>query len=253
MDALLRRLEILEQAVANGATAPPRKRDAELEVVEQPTSSVPEAAQKDEEPAGEGDGGSEEFYLDWGSVMRELRGRRQVPAAAFYENARVAGYEDGVLEVIFPKSMETLVAFAGDPKHMKPLQEVLEERLGTRPRIEFGVDDVDGGAANPSTARARQEAKTRNVPGPRAETRERSKPRTEPVERESRTVAEVEPSRRTSNGGETARRSDASAGPEPDASSGSEPPEGVIQNPQEVFALAREWFPPRGKNLPDSK
>src|SRR5919112_389838 len=116
VDALLRRLEVLEQAFANGAAASPtplRENAAgHEEVVEQPASSASGPTQKDEAPAGEGEGASEEFVLDWGSVMQELRGRRQVPVAAFYENARVVGYEDGVLEVVFPKSMETLVGFA---------------------------------------------------------------------------------------------------------------------------------------------
>jgi DNA polymerase-3 subunit gamma/tau len=243
VDALLRRLEVLEQTFANGAAASPtplRENAAgHEEVVEQPASSASGATQKDEEPAGEGEGASEEFALDWGSVMQELRGKRQVPVAAFYENARVVGYEDGVLEVVFPKSMETLVGFAGEPRYMKPLQEVLEEHLGTRPRIEFGVDGPGGRGegANTSTAPARQGTKTRGVSESSLEAGSGSG--TRPGERGARTTAELEQPRRASNGGEDAGRNAAST--EPDAS-GSGTPEDVIQNPQEVFALAREWF-----------
>jgi DNA polymerase III subunit gamma/tau len=258
VDALLRRLETLEQAVANGAAtlpAPLGAEDAGPEEASEQRSApkAPEAAQEEGgEPADEGGGASEEFALDWDSVMHELRGRRQVPAAAFYENARIVRYEDGVLEVVFPKSMETLVGFAGDPKHMKPLQEVLEERLGTRPRIEFGVDDAggrdgaSGGSANASTARVGQGARARDVPGSRPEAGAISGPQTEPAEGESQTVAGLEPPRRTPDGGEAAGKNDASTGPEPDASSSSEGPDDVIQDPQEVFAMAREWFDPGG-------
>jgi len=253
VNALLGRLEVLEQALANGATSPPtplREEDAGPEAAERSAPTSPEVAQE-----GEGDRASEEFALDWGSVMQELRVKQQVPAAAFYENARVSGYDGEVLKVVFPKSMETLVGFAGDPKHMNPLQEVLKEHLGTRPRIEFEVDDADGrgGGANASTERTGQGARSRDVPGSGLpEAGARTGPRPKLAERGSRITAGNESPRRTPSGEKVARRDDASTRPELDDASEAEGSDDRIQSPQEVFAMAREWFD-LGGDLPGGK
>jgi DNA polymerase-3 subunit gamma/tau len=236
VDVLLRRLETLEKAVANGAGATIRSREekAGSEPTErQIAPAVPEAAREEptevvsaeEDTGGAGeDAGDSRFALDWGSIMQELRERRQVPAAAFYENASAGRYEGGVLDIVFPKSMETLVRFAGDPKYVKPLQEILEERLGSRPRLEFRVAGEDGdpakaqgGVVNGDTSPA--------LPPPRRDVPEDT--------------------------------SEAAPGSEPDpevGSTGAEAGEAadVIRNQQEVFAMAREWFGPGG-DLPGGK
>jgi DNA polymerase-3 subunit gamma/tau len=253
VDALLKRLEALEKAVGSaGASAPPpRREEVEPETTEQDVSAAYEepAGEAFVGDTGEGDGAPGEFALDWGSVVEELRGRRQVPAAAFYENARVVGYDDGVLEVVFPKSMETLVRFAGDARHIEPLQEVLEERLGTRPRIEFGVDDADGrgGGGKASAARARQGAEARGAPGSSPEAEVGFGPSTESTEGGPQTGVGDEPPYRRSASGEATKKDGADT--TPDASPGGS--EDIIQSPQEVFAMAREWFGP-GRN-PGSK
>ncbi|MDQ3924113.1 MAG: DNA polymerase III subunit gamma/tau, partial [Actinomycetota bacterium] len=119
VDTLLARLEALENAVANGAVSnavsPPREEEtSEIEELAMPAAPATlETPQEDEEPSGEdpmgediGEAGEDArasgFALDWASVVQELKGRRQVPAAAVYEEATVEGFDGETLRLAFP-------------------------------------------------------------------------------------------------------------------------------------------------------
>ena len=250
VDALLRRLEVLEQALTNGAISPPTpplEQDVGSEVAQRSMPAAPEAAQESEESVeegGESDGASEEFTLDWGSVMQELKTRKQASTEAVFRAAQPVSFHDNVLELKFPVEQEYCLDLARYPKHLEELQKVLEERLHARPRLEFRVDDADGqgrgysGGANASTARVGQGAEARDISGPG----------TEPVERGSRTATGVEPPHHAANNEKAAKRNDASTKSAPDDASETESPDDKIQSPQEVFTMAREWFS-LGENL----
>ena len=110
---------------------------------------------------------------------------------------------------------------------MKPLQEILEERLGARPRLEFRVAGEDGAATG---------APTGGVPPPLPQP-----PWDVP---EATSEAEPEP--------EAQRREDAVSGSVSGPKAGSTGEEvggadDVIQDPQEVFAMARERLGPGRK------
>lgn len=241
VDILLRRLEMLEKAVANGAGdtvsreakagSEPTKRQVTPEVAREGEKPTEEAPVEEETEGADEDAEDSRFALDWGSVMQELRGRRQVPAAAFYENASADRYEDGVLDIVFPESMGTLVRFAGDPKYVKPLQEILEERLGTRPRLVFRVVGEDGEAAKAS-GRAANGDNPPALPQPNRDVLEDT-PEAEPAEPGAAPVSEPD-SEAGSTGAEAGGAAD------------------VIRNQQEVFAMARKWFDPGG-DLPGGK
>jgi DNA polymerase-3 subunit gamma/tau len=222
VDALLRRLEALEKAVANGAApVAPREGEAGPEATEQLTSAVLEGTEEGEEPTGEalvgenaGDAETSGFTLDWGSVVRELEARRPATAAV-YSEAVVEGFDDGVLRLAFPEELAIYVRLAGEPKRMSPLQEILEERLGARPRLEFRVAGEDGtgtptGGVPPA------------LPQPPWDTPE--------------AVSEAEPQ----------RREDAASGSVSGAGGEVGGADATIRDPQEVFAMARERLGSRG-------
>jgi len=220
VDALMRRLEVLEKAVANGAVmsspSPPLEEKAGPEIAEQ--AAVPEVDQEGEESpeesAGEDDGGPE-FDLDWGSVVRELEIRR--PAiAAVYSEAVVEGFDDGVLRLAFPEELAIYVKLAAEPKRVKHLQEILEERLGIRPRLEFRVAGADG-------AKALGETASESVVAGR------------PQLSQNVVVEDVDAT--------LSKEAGSSLGVEAEGEAGAN---AIINDPQEVFAMAREWFGSKG-------
>ncbi|MDQ3921770.1 MAG: DNA polymerase III subunit gamma/tau [Actinomycetota bacterium] len=227
VDALLRRLEVLEKAVVNRvAAAAPREARAGSEVTEELPPAVLEAAKEGEEPAGEalvgeyaggtgGDVGASGFTLDWGSIVRELEARR--PAiAAVYSEAVVEGFDDGVLRLAFPEELAIYVRLAGEPKRMNPLQEILEERLGVRPRLEFRVAGEDGVATRAPTGGVPP-----TLPQPPWDIPEAIS-EAEAQRREAAVPGSVSEPKTGSTGGEVGGADD------------------TIRDPQEVFAMARE-------------
>ncbi len=231
VDALLGRLEALENAVANGAVSnavsPPHEEEAsEIEDLATPAAPVTlETSQEDEEPSGEdpvgenvGEAGEDArasgFALDWASVVQELKGRRQVPAAAVYEEATVEGFDGETLRLAFPEELAIYVRLAGEPKRTKPLQEILEERLGTRPRLEFQVAGADG------AARARGEAANEGV-----------------------LPASLQPPRETPEiKSETPEQGGEPRGGAAETTEGPGGGDDTVRDPQEVFVMARERF-----------
>lgn len=139
-EGLVRRVEALEKHLREGS--PPAReqmtRPAEEAGKAPDPPPRPEEKPPEEPPRRERD-------LDWDSVLQELRARRQVPVAALYESARVERCEDGLVTISFPEELAPLMKSAGEPKRVEPLRDVLEERLGFRPRVEL---KVSGSAPN---------------------------------------------------------------------------------------------------------
>ena len=264
IDAFLGRLETLENAIANGATvaavpaAPSRAEEAESENAQQdaPAEAVtPEAMlyagedREDGEPeeAGPGHGPEREDGRDetigtvvaqWGRVIQDLKDRKQALTATVFAEGVPSNFQDGVLEISFPKESDFYAKEAGKPRHGEALGEILERRFGVRPRLEFRVAGVDGppSAGSPSTKTPLENANDlASSPGPRA----------------SRSVPEVAPEAAPEPEAEAARRGtpDAALVPEaedePRAEAGERAgADDTIQDQWEVLSMARELFGP---------
>jgi DNA polymerase III subunit gamma/tau len=155
VDVLLRRLETLELAVQRGEVASQAREILAPEPTPHETASE-EARPDSEEPEdGESQDAEPEEANDlpdlaahWDAVMQDLRDRRQAPAAAVYEEARVQGFDGEVLELAFPEELEIYARLARDDRHADPLREALGRRFGVNPRIESRVADGIPGAAD---------------------------------------------------------------------------------------------------------
>ena len=231
VDALLQRLETLERAVENGSFTSRAPQEQPREVAEAggqigpvdepepvgPQSEVrTEGAEAAEELEQETEAAGSE--LDWELVVRRLK-ERSPAIAAVYEEARVEGFEGGVLRLAFPEELAIYTKLAADPKRLKPLQGILEEHLGKSPRLEFRVS----GSGEPNAT---------NIAPAREPVRESPPASTTPElprKEESGTVRAAPES-----DGESIDRSAAGASGDED----------VIRDQQEVFALALEEFGP---------
>ena len=257
VDAFLVRLEVLEQAVSEGnvATVPlPEYHRAE--------STAPEAASRveDEPRMGEEEGGPEEvesgggsepgderdgtaglgdLNAQWGQILRDLRDRKQVLTATIFAEGRPSGFDDGVLEISFPKEPDFYLKEAGNPRHREALGKILEERFGARPRLEFRVTGEDP---------AEDDGPVGTGPEPTRELRRQveSTPRPERVEPRRQPTPEPEV--------QSSVREEQKQQPTEQGTSGAGGPEGddIIRDSREVFALAREFFD-SGGNLADDK
>jgi DNA polymerase-3 subunit gamma/tau len=241
LDALLSRLETLEKAVENGgpvrsapaaanaAEAPrepttaerePEKRESERREPEQnasepeePSRGVP-VEEEDDEAAGSGI----DLASEWVGIMNELKGRRQALTAAVYGEARVEGFDGHVLRLVYPEEQSFHVGMARERAHTEKLCAVLEQRLGSRPRLE-----VRASGGEPAAPVAEE-------------------PPPAPVEtfapEQSPDFEEPPPETGGPNGafGPEAQNR---GGPEPQATVS----DGMIQNEFEVFELAREHDP----------
>ena len=218
VDALLGRLEAVEQALSEGNIVTallPEGRRAEFAALEEEARAggdedEPEEAEAEEAEAGEGSeprderdekAGLEDLNAQWSQILRELRDRKQVLTATIFAEGRPSGFEEGVLEISFPKEPDFYLKEAGNPRHREALGEILEERSGARPRLEFrvaGEDSAeDGGPAGtglepageprgqvesaPSPQRIEQSPQP--TPEPEAQSSAREGQRQEPAER----------------------------------------------------------------------
>jgi DNA polymerase III subunit gamma/tau len=147
--------------------------------------------------------------------MGELKRRRQALTAAVYGEARVEGFDGEVLRLVYPEEQGFHVGMARDKGHTEKLTAVLEERLGTVPRLEIRASV---GETSDTTAATAEES-----PPPASPT---GQPAPEPAVEESATEA------RSKNGsGGTAV---SSSGP------GAVGNDDLIRNQREVFEIARE-------------
>ncbi|HZY64908.1 MAG TPA: DNA polymerase III subunit gamma/tau [Rubrobacteraceae bacterium] len=249
VDNLLRRLEALEAAVENGVTVAtsPASIQSETDALSEREekseamkgSQAPEQGEEapgEPEPTGKPVGAvsAESLAARWPALIQDMKDRRQAPAAAVFEEARVEDFSDGVLEIAFPKELAIYAKLASDPRHTEALQEALERNLGIKPRLESRVGDGQAGAEE--------------KPAP----------------------LNAEPFEEPEQASQSAKSSDmqgAPSQPEPEKGKGSaaEPPEtselpedrgttetgggdDTIRSEQEAFALAREWFGSSNKN-----
>ena len=165
IDALLGRLESLENAVANVATVATvpvtssRAKVAESENAEQDTpaeTAAPEATLHVEEDGGDGeseeaepgreDGRGETIgavVAQWGRIIQDLKDRKQALTATVFAEGVPSSFQDGILEIAFPRESDFYAREAGKSRHGEALGEVLERRFGVRPRLELRVTSAD--------------------------------------------------------------------------------------------------------------
>ncbi|MBD0358237.1 MAG: DNA polymerase III subunit gamma/tau, partial [Rubrobacter sp.] len=160
VDALLGRLEAVEQALSEGNIVTallPEGRRAEFAALEEEARAgeeegEPEEAEAEEAEAGGGSeprderderAGLEDLNAQWSQILRDLRDRKQVLTATIFAEGRPSGFEEGVLEISFPNEPDFYLKEAGNPRHREALGEILEERFGARPRLEFRVAGED--------------------------------------------------------------------------------------------------------------
>jgi DNA polymerase-3 subunit gamma/tau len=226
MGAILGRLESLERAVENGsvATTPPR---AAADTVREESPAEQEPAQETVEPDAPSDDASileasddrretgVDLASEWHGIMGELKRRRQALTAAVYGEARVESFDGSVLRLVYPEEQSFHVGMAKDPGHLQKLGEVLEERLGSTPRLEI---EAAGGASATTAA-------------------EEQPPTAAPIEQPAPASDESRPETGSPNG---------SGGSEPEARGRDD----VIQDQRQVFEIAREFglFDERAKN-----
>ncbi len=261
VENLMARLERLEQAAANGGLAadnpprsaapePPRNesRPEEPEAASSaPSAKTPPMDQEDAqalpepdpaepgpgEPAPEEAGpeeagrGGVDLAGQWAGIIGELKRRKQALTAAVYGEARVEGFDGKVLTLGFPEDQDFYVGMARDRKHADVLGEVLEERIGSRPRLE-----VRSGEEVPEAAPVSTGEPSRNTPPEKPLSRE---PAPEPHSRPE------EPSAGRDDAGfdETVAQADV-----PGARLGSpEAGDGKIRSEAEVFEIMRGFGP----------
>ena len=158
---ILARLETLEKAVENGSVATNSPRAAAESVSEEPppVEQVPaqEVAESDaptdepsvlEDPDDQRETGVD-LASEWQAIMGELKRRKQALTAAVYGEARVESFDGDVLRLVYPEEQSFHVGMAKDSGHLEKLAGVLEERLGSRPRLEIRAA---GGEASATTA-----------------------------------------------------------------------------------------------------
>jgi DNA polymerase-3 subunit gamma/tau len=219
---ILDRLETLESAVENGkaATTPPR---AAADALREESPAEQEPAQEAVEPDAPPDDSSVledsddrretgvDLASEWHGIMGELKRRRQALTAAVYGEARVESFDGEVLRLVYPEEQSFHVGMAKDSGHLQKLGKVLEERLGSTPRLEI---KAAGGAS--------------------ATTAEEQPPTAVPIEQPA-PASEVSPPETGSPNGSGGTVSEDS-GPEPRAVGRDD----VIQDQREVFEIARE-------------
>ena len=224
MTTILDRLETLERAVENGSIArtPPRTA-ADVVREEAPAELAQDAVEPDtppddasvlEDPDDRRETGVD-LASEWHGIMGELKRRRQALTAAVYGEARVESFDGSVLRLVYPEEQSFHVGMAKDSGHLEKLGAVLEERLGTKPRLEIRAS---GGEASATTAATAEE-----------------QPQTAAPMEQPAPASEENPQERGSpngTGGPVAEK----GGPE----QGAPGRDDVIQDQREVFEIARE-------------
>jgi DNA polymerase-3 subunit gamma/tau len=225
MAAILGRLETLERAVEHGVGATNFARPAPDTVREEPLAER-EPAQETVEP----DAPSDEALVveensddrrktnvnlasEWIGIMGELKRRRQALTAAVYGEARVESFDGSVLRLVYPEEQSFHVGMAKDSGHLEKLGGVLEERLGSKPRLEIRAA---GGEVSATTVA------------------EEPDPAAAPVEQPAPASEESPPETGSPNGSGGTAAENSGAGPEAMGN------DDVIRDQREVFEIARE-------------
>jgi len=226
MTTILDRLETLERAVENGnaATTPPL---AAADTVREEPPEEGEPAQEAVEPDAPYENASIQedpddlwetgidLASEWHEIIGELKRRRQALTAAVYGEARVESFDGSVLLLVYPEEQSFHVGMAKDSGHLQKLGAVLEERLGSKPRLEI-------------------KAAGEEAPAKIAETAEEQLPTAAPMKQHAPEPASEDSLPETgSPNGSGAENS--GAGP------GSRGDNDVIRDQSEVFEIAREF------------
>jgi DNA polymerase-3 subunit gamma/tau len=235
LEVLLSRMEALEKAVENGdftpgavSASPPRStteatedllreepRPAEPAQTAVEPEATPEEASVPDEPDGRREAGVD-LASGWAGIMGELKSRRQALTAAVYGEARVESFDGKVLQLVYPEEQSFHVGMAREPGHIEKLGAVLEEYLGSRPRLEIRAADTEPQATSTAEDDSPQAPVERHTPEPQPA------PEDGPPEMDS-------PS--------SSRGTVAQNGPTEQEATGKD----VIRNQNEVFDLAREF------------
>ena len=256
VENLMARLERLEHAAANGglanhaqATPPPAPESPQVTAASEEAAPEEQAAPSGEtaevppEPAPDGPapaeatskgsevgGGTADLAGQWAEIITELKRRKQALSAAVYGEARVEDFDGRVLTLAFPEDQSFYVEMAKDRKHADVLGEVLEERIGSRPRLEVRSGGDEPGSAPVSIAEA-----PRVVPD--------EEPAARDADPEAAPPGEEPPTGRDDAGfDETVARADV-----PEARFGAPeagaPGDGTIRSEAEVFEIMRGFGP----------
>jgi DNA polymerase-3 subunit gamma/tau len=225
LTTILDRLETLERAVENGnAATTPLRAAADNVREESPAEQDPVEADAPPDDASvlEDSDDRRETGIDlaseWHGIMGELKRRKQALTAAVYGEARVESFDGSVLLLVYPEEQSFHVGMAKDSGHLQKLGAVLEERLGSKPRLEI---KAAGGEA-PATI---------------AETAEEQPPTAAPMEQHAPEPASEDslPETGSANGSGGTVAENSGAGP------GSRGDNDVIRDQSEVFEIAREF------------
>jgi DNA polymerase III subunit gamma/tau len=229
LEALLGRLETLEKSVENGgALSPPRSPVANTmqEAPEEPRpverapahesaeSDAPSTVSSVPEESEDGRETGVDLVSGWRGIMDELKRRRQALTAAVYGEARVESFDGKVLRLVYPEEQSFHVGMAKEQGHIEKLGAVLEERLGSKPRLEVRAAGGEASATTPEE------------PAPAAPPIERRPPEPQPA-------PEVGQSENSNGAGGTLAEN---GGPEQVAKG-----DDVIRSQSEVFEMAREF------------
>ena len=226
--SILARLETLEKTVEDGGSLAKSSPRTAPDVVRKESPGELEPAQETVEAEAPSDGSAPDpeepderevpavdLASEWQGIMGELKRRRQALTAAVYGEARVEGFDGEVLRLVYPEEQGFHVGMARDKGHIEKLTAVLEERLGTVPRLE-----ITAAAGEASTTPAATAEETPPPAGPK------EYPAPDP------TTEANAPEARSPNGsgGTVVQKS----GPEAAGN------DDVIRNQREVFEIARE-------------
>ena len=154
-------------------------------------SDAPSAVASVPEESEDGRETGVDLASGWQGIMGELKRRRQALTAAVYGEARVEGFDGKVLRLVYPEEQSFHVGMAKEQGHIEKLGAVLEERLGSKPRLEVRAA---GGEAPATTPEEPHPAAPRSSVGRRSRNRrpKRGSPRwgirTERVGASPRTV-----------------------------------------------------------------
>jgi DNA polymerase-3 subunit gamma/tau len=235
VENLLRRLEALEIRVEGGVPSTPRSAapghaqegPPQEDTLAKATKREAEALETDTEQSSGPDD-----VPEWDSVLQDLKDRRKALAEAVFRAVRVVNFDRDVLELEFPEELES---YAKDKSsHAEELSNVLESRLGVRPRLEFRVADGESGGADAGPV---EEKSPRRAPGA-----------------ESRPMPGRATQGRDAGGSKASGEHSVANGPGRTGeeahgrTSGEAGGDDVIRDQREVFEMARERFGSRDPN-----
>ena len=209
----------MKSPLGSTTNATEASREAPRSVEREPEQEAPEPDTPSREVPEEPDDRTEtgvDLASEWVGLMGELKRRRQALTAAVYGEARVEGFDGKVLRLVYPEEQSFHVGMAKDSGHLQKLGAVLEERLGSKPRLEIRAAGEEASATIAATG-------------------EEPPPTAAPMEQPAPASEESRPETGSPNGsGGTVAES---SGAEPGAMGSDD----VIQDQRQVFEIVREF------------